>query len=86
MLDYVTVEDQSGIVYTMVHARLDCYRKTIRGRGTTCWTVQKADRGIFIVKNSRKNLGRVDELTFLKMAEDIDSVGQMRVCRNRLAL
>ena len=78
--------DGNEVVYTMVHARPVFYRRTIRGRGTTCWMVQNKRGEIFIVKDGWKALGRVHESAFLKMVEDVDGVGQMRGYQDRLAL
>ena len=82
VLDCVTAEEQTGIVYATVHACPDFYQKTIRGRGTTCWMVPHDDSDISIVKDSRKDLGRVHESTLFKM---VDGVGHMRRPQDRFA-
>ncbi len=78
--------DGNEVVYTLVHERPVFYRRTIRGRGTTCWMVQNEDGDIFIVKDGWKALGRVHESEFLKMVEGIDGVGQMLGYQDRLAV
>ena len=85
---HVRTVDSDGreVVYTMVHVRPVFYRRTIRGRGTTCWMVQNDEGDIFIVKDGWKALDRVHESTFLEIAENTDGVGQMRGFQNRLAL
>ncbi len=85
---HVRTVDLSGneVVYTLVHERPVFYRRTIRGRGTTCWMVQNDDGDIFIVKDGWKALGRVHESAYLKMVEGIDGVGQMRGYQDRLAV
>ncbi|KJA22611.1 hypothetical protein HYPSUDRAFT_125198, partial [Hypholoma sublateritium FD-334 SS-4] len=85
---HVRTVDSDGleVVYTMVHVRPVFYRRTIRGRGTTCWMVQNDEGDIFIVKDGWKALNRVHESTFLEKAENADGVGQMRGFQNRLAL
>ena len=82
VIDCATVEEQSEIAYAMVYACPDFYRKTIRGRGTTCWMVHHDDSDISIVKDGRKDLGRVHESTFFKM---VDGVGYMRRPQDRFA-
>ena len=85
VLDCVTAEEQTGIVYATVHACPDFYQKTIRGRGTTCWKVQNDNSDISIVKDSRKNQGRVYASMFLRRVEDIDGVGHTRRSQDQLA-
>ncbi len=68
--------DGNEVIYTMVHARPVFYRETIRGRGTTCWTVQNDDGDTFLVKDGWKAPGRVHESAFLKLVKDLDGVGR----------
>ena len=78
--------DGNEVVYTMVHARPVFYRRTIRGRGTTCWMVQNKRGDIFIVKDGWTALGRFHESAFLKMVEGVDGVGQMLGYQDGLAV
>ena len=82
VIDCATIEEQSEIAYAMVYACPDFYQKTILGRGTTCWMVHHDDSDISIVKDNRKELGRVHESTFFKM---VDGVGHMRRPQDRFA-
>ena len=77
---HVRTRDSKGnaVRYTMVHERPVFYRRTIRGRGTTCWMVKNDKDEIFIVKDGWKALDRVLESTFLEKTADLPGVGKMR--------
>ena len=77
---HVRTRDSDGneVRHTMVHERPVFYRRTIRGRGTTCWMVKNDEDDIFIVKDGWKALDRVPESSLLEKTTDLPGVGKMR--------